>query len=822
MRILLLIASLLATGCASNSGSFDAEYGQIRTLLQSEQYAVAEKRIDAILQQAEGLPDARVHWRFRLLKAETLLGERRLSDAAALLNSDPPNGPGWTEYRARTLLLRGTTDYYLAHYTEAEGVLAQAAALARQSESASLAAEVRLRQANLSVSQGRFDAAEEALQQVIRQAADLHEANLEATATGSLGSMLVSVSRYDDAIVWYERAQMLHAKLGANRSVARDEANLGFCYHRLGDYENAQHHYQKASDVFAKAGDLFDEQILIGDSGTLLYDTRDFAGAAAAYRRAHEIARKVQNDDWASRWASSLAALTAEMGDWDTAERYNNEAITLERRLHSKPFDAMTLSTSGRISAGRGQFREAERLFREAMNHAARDPRYTLIAQTELARLYEHNSQPRRADEEFQATVRSVDRLNAGLLKDDYKFGYLASLIDFYREYVDFLMGNHQPARALALAESSRTHVLAQRSGRAIATQSHTADAYQRLAREAHAILLEYWLGDAQSYLWVITPRRIVDYRLPPGKSIHNLVENYRSVVLAGRNPLEAAGDTGRKLYDALLAPAAKDLCPGCRMILVPDQDLYSLNFESLPASSGEGYWIENADVEVAPSLDYLVDAGRRKPQRSGRKSVLVLGDPISALPEFPKLEYAAREIGEIRASMGIPNAKVLSGQQARPDAYKSAQPGQFEFIHFSAHATANTQSPLDSAVILSGPPDRCRLFARDVMSVPLTAELVTISACRSAGARTYAGEGLVGFAWAFLRAGARNIIAGLWDVNDRSTEELMSRLYAEIARGSSPAEALRAAKLSFIHAGGSYAKPFYWAPFQVYTGAIN
>jgi CHAT domain-containing protein len=113
-------------------------------------------------------------------------------------------------------------------------------------------------------------------------------------------------------------------------------------------------------------------------------------------------------------------------------------------------------------------------------------------------------------------------------------------------------------------------------------------------------------------------------------------------------------------------------------------------------------------------------------------------------------------------------------------------------------------------------------LFARDIMAVPLGAELVTISACRSAGAKTYAGEGPVGLAWAFLRAGAHNVIAGLWDVNDRSTEELMSRLYAEIARGDSPAEALRAAKLSLIRGGGAYAKPFYWAPFQVYTGAIN
>jgi hypothetical protein len=76
----------------------------------------------------------------------------------------------------------------------------------------------------------------------------------------------------------------------------------------------------------------------------------------------------------------------------------------------------------------------------------------------------------------------------------------------------------------------------------------------------------------------------------------------------------------------------------------------------------------------------------------------------------------------------------------------------------------------------------------------------------------------LVGFAWAFLKAGAGNVIAGLWDVNDRSTMELMSRLYSEVSAGSSIPDALRISKLALIHRGGAYAKPFYWAPFQLYT----
>ncbi|HYK01031.1 MAG TPA: CHAT domain-containing protein [Thermoanaerobaculia bacterium] len=65
-----------------------------------------------------------------------------------------------------------------------------------------------------------------------------------------------------------------------------------------------------------------------------------------------------------------------------------------------------------------------------------------------------------------------------------------------------------------------------------------------------------------------------------------------------------------------------------------------------------------------------------------------------------------------------------------------------------------------------------------------LTARLVTISNCSGAGSRTYAGEGLVGLAWAFLLAGAEQVIAALWEVDDDATAKLMDEMYAQIRRG--------------------------------------
>src|ERR1700742_2028647 len=105
-------------------------------------------------------------------------------------------------------------------------------------------------------------------------------------------------------------------------------------------------------------------------------------------------------------------------------------------------------------------------------------------------------------------------------------------------------------------------------------------------------------------------------------------------------------------------------------------------------------------------------------------------------------------------------------------------------------------------------------------MRAPLRARLVTISACYGSGLRAYAGEGLVGLSWAFLRAGAHNVIGALWEVSDESTPQLMDSLYQGLEDGLPPSDALREAKLSLLHSKSGFRRPFYWAPFQLYTGS--
>jgi CHAT domain-containing protein len=252
----------------------------------------------------------------------------------------------------------------------------------------------------------------------------------------------------------------------------------------------------------------------------------------------------------------------------------------------------------------------------------------------------------------------------------------------------------------------------------------------------------------------------------------------------------------------------------------VPDGALHQLNPETLVAATPvPHYWIADVTVSVAPSISVLAAAPQTTPAAAGpSRSILIIGDPISPDPAFPRLANASREIARIADRFPVDARTVFAGARADPHAYLGSDPARYAFIHFAAHATANREAPLESAVVLSPADDASKLYARDILRIPIRAELVTISACRGAGSRTYAGEGLVGLTWAFLTSGAKNVIAALWNVDDASTSVLMEEVYTRLADGDDAADALRRSKLALASSSTAYRKPYYWAPFLTYT----
>jgi CHAT domain-containing protein len=247
------------------------------------------------------------------------------------------------------------------------------------------------------------------------------------------------------------------------------------------------------------------------------------------------------------------------------------------------------------------------------------------------------------------------------------------------------------------------------------------------------------------------------------------------------------------------------------------------VNFEALIVPGPQPhYWIDDVDVQVTGSLGLLASAESATGKSpTGVKELLSMGAPVEVTKEFPTLKHAPEEMQRVQGHFPADQVTIVSGKDATPRAYRDSAPGRYRFLHLDTHGVASDLSPLDSAIILSpGADNSYKIYAREIKDIPLQADLVTISACYGSGTRWYQGEGLVGLTWAFLRAGAHQVVGALWEVDDASSPQLMDDFYGELTQGKSAAEALRDAKLKMLHSNSFYRHPYYWASLQLYTGS--
>ena len=89
----------------------------------------------------------------------------------------------------------------------------------------------------------------------------------------------------------------------------------------------------------------------------------------------------------------------------------------------------------------------------------------------------------------------------------------------------------------------------------------------------------------------------------------------------------------------------------------------------------------------------------------------------------------------------------------------------------------------------------------------------MVLSCCHS-GRGQIRAEGVVGIARAFLGSGARSVLVALWALEDRATEQLMSRFYENLVRGKNASESLHEAT-KWMRDNG-FTEVSEWAPFML------
>lgn len=323
------------------------------------------------------------------------------------------------------------------------------------------------------------------------------------------------------------------------------------------------------------------------------------------------------------------------------------------------------------------------------------------------------------------------------------------------------------------------------------------------------------------------------------------------------------AADAGAELRERLWLPLAPHVARASVVLTSPDGCLTRLPLAALPGTQPGTYLLEEQTIVIAPVpqlLPSLFAGPLAGPSRE--PSLLLVGDIDYGQPSeaasrqsaeqlnFASLAAARSEILAVRDSFerafpAAPAPAVLRGAAATEEAFRR-QSSSPQFIHVVTHGFVSRQSAAREPFVLertcglafagaNSPRDQSAddglLTAAEAASFNLRgARLVVLSACETGLGTVAAGEGVLGLQRAFQAAGAQSVIASLWKVDDRATQQLMDLFYEKLWSSGgrlSRIEALRQAQLAILR--GHYERgvgivkktpdqqqtpPYYWAAF--------
>jgi CHAT domain-containing protein len=796
-----------------------SEYALVRHLLQ---HGYVEKSQNRAAKDQSYFSAANPQWsaRFKLLEAESMMYRGRYEEALSLFSTLPAS---LTQSELiEKLTFEASALAHVHRYADAKARLAQAEQIC-SSQLLDTCGEVAKAGGILATQQGDFSRARNLFSQSLSYSRNHHNLWLEASSLSNLGAVALQEEHYDEAADCSWSAFRAAKAISAEDLAQRSMGNIGWAFYLMGDGERSLPFFLDAEQSAVRLGDQAAILNWLTTAGIVYQEGKNYSRATDSYRQALILAKEIKSQDDVVNALEDIAHSSIDEGKIGDAQEYLQQLEPLVQSNGNR-LDALDVTfAQARIAASQHRAANAESLFLVVERDPASQTSMRLGAEHALAALYADEGRVADADRLYRNALATFESARLQLKNEESKLPFLANATGIYDDYIHFLVMHGREDEALLIADQSRAQTLAQGLG-VTAKSKHPLESVAihpgAIARKANATLLFYWLGEKQSYLWAITANKTALFPLPPRREIAQAIERYGKTLLGFSDPIERADADGLALYRMLVAPASAMLSPGANVVVLNDGELSRLNFETLIVPGPHPhYWIEDATLVSAASLHLLAVSSSAAPSTG---KLLLFGDAISPNPDYPELPMAAAEMKRIEQYFGPQNEAVYAREQATAPAYLDSNPRQFSYIHFVAHGVASRTDPLDSAIILSrasAAEDSFKLHAREIIQHPLQARLVTISACYGSGTRSYAGEGLVGLAWAFLRAGAHNVIGALWEANDESTAQLMGSLYQGIEGKMTPSAALRQAKLNLLHSHGEFRKPFYWAPFQIYTG---
>ena len=665
---------------------------------------------------------------------------------------------------------------------------------------------------------GAYSPAIDSLTEALALARQLHDFGSEIARLNELGTAAYFQGRYREALDRFEEARSRVKEVPNDqwspwaRQVST--ATVAMLYQTLGQFDRALALYTGLLEGNAALAPAEQAQLL-SNVGALRRRLGDPIKALETYRKAQQLYNQAKHRDGEIAVLNNIGIVQAtDLSNSQAAEKSFAEALNLAEKGGDRPLALQAHLYRGEALYRAGQFQLSENDLAVAatLAHQLGQREEEWRALYGLARAAHAKGDAAKTHELLLQSVQLIESLRENAGPTQLRSTFLADKRAVYDLLVET---SSTTVDAFPWMEQSRARTLFDQS------QPQGLDAVAHdLPRDT--ALLEFWVGSkAAAVLWI--------------SSSGSGMKRWTLDLAALARVNGVLSDPHRSDWHEVVQPIADATLNGIpvlsdpairRLRIVPDGPLALLPFEVLPFNKDE-LLIQRFAISYAPA------ARRSNPSRPvpsrirwpWQPSLAGFADPRAGAPAstddsfdkhvWPPLPHSRTETTEIARIVGG-HTEVYLGADARKDRVATA--AKYPVLHFATHAQADMQDPDRSFILLAPASQKAQqydyLFSKEISGGAFGhADLVTLSACETNVGVIVPGEGLRSFSEAFLGAGARSVLNSLWSVGDTSTEELMTRFYARLARGDTAAEALRTAKLDFINHPQSR-HPAHWAAF--------
>ena len=692
------------------------------------------------------------------------------------------------------------------------------------------------------MSLGEYLKAEEYLQKALAIRKEIGDRQGEAVDYANLDTVLHSIGEYRQAEEYLPKSLAILKEIGDRKGEASCYEKTGGKFVRLGEYDKAEKFLQKSLDIRQEIGDRKGEASCHGKLGTVFRCLGEYKKAQEYLQKAVEIVKEIGDRREEAIHCRNLGNIFQSLGDYAKAGEHHVKALVMSQEI-------------GDIEA------EFNCFFELAVNAL-------LEGNIDGASLYLFASI--QTCEIIRTSLRDNDQFKVSFLDAGYVLPY-RMLSELYRSV-------GCPTLALWIVELGRGRALADLLSAHYSFQQVPVKAELLLDNFRKSIFavstflyisyfsknLSLWIlkPNNQSYLRTIDANaclnnmgsavsRNVD-EIFGNESFRRLHVNFtqlhcedRSLFPSVTNQLnressltdssavlrlvEEDEDENQQLdpdlaecYKMLIAPIVDLLEETTELIIVPDRCLYKVPFAALKSEAEDvngNYLSDRFRIRIIPSLLSLGLIQNCPVNYHSQTGALIVGEPkvdqvfykgrTEKLCPLPSARKEAEMIGRL---LGI---QPLLGEQATKQTVLQSI-HSVALIHFAAHGNAERgeialapQHP-DNGIPQEGD---YLLTMAEISQVRLRAKLVVLSCCHSAHGQI-TSDGVVGIARAFLGSGARSVLVALWALEDKATEQFMSRFYKHLVEGKSASESLHQA-MKWMRAN-SYSDVGQWAPFML------